>query len=97
MILPPMMSVFEDGTTLGLYRDRERSCAEIAKFSKRDAETYRWLAGNASRFGFFNPSRIEQRVGLLKCFLCGSRVLGTCYTGKYYHSGQSKQCNQQKT
>ena len=30
----PMMSVFEDGTTLGLYRDRERTCAEIAKFSK---------------------------------------------------------------
>src|SRR6187431_490923 len=24
----PMMSVFEDGTTLGLYRDRERSVAE---------------------------------------------------------------------
>jgi hypothetical protein len=25
-----MMSVFEDATTLGLYRDREKSCAEIA-------------------------------------------------------------------
>jgi phytoene dehydrogenase-like protein len=46
----PMMSVFEDGTTLGLYRDRERSCAEIAKFSKRDAETYRWLAGKAAGY-----------------------------------------------
>ncbi len=46
----PMMSVFEDGTTLGLYRDREKSCAEIAKFSKRDAETFRWLATKAAGY-----------------------------------------------
>ena len=32
---PPMMSVFEDGSTLALYRDRERTCAEIAKFSNK--------------------------------------------------------------
>src|SRR5690606_15328452 len=44
----PMMSVFEDGTTLGLYRDRERTCAEIAKFSRRDAESYRRLADQAA-------------------------------------------------
>jgi phytoene dehydrogenase-like protein len=44
----PMMSVFEDGTTLGLYRDRERTCAEIAKFSKKDAESYRHLADQAA-------------------------------------------------
>src|ERR1700733_15719010 len=37
----PMMSVFEDGRTLKLFRDREKSGAEIAKFSKRDAETFR--------------------------------------------------------
>jgi phytoene dehydrogenase-like protein len=44
----PMMSVFEDGTTLGLYRDRERTCAEIAKFSKKDADAYRKLADQAA-------------------------------------------------
>ncbi|MEP7246261.1 MAG: NAD(P)/FAD-dependent oxidoreductase [Gammaproteobacteria bacterium] len=44
----PMMSVFEDGTTLGLYRDRERTCAEIAKFSKKDAQSYRRLADQAA-------------------------------------------------
>ncbi|MEJ0040174.1 MAG: NAD(P)/FAD-dependent oxidoreductase [Gammaproteobacteria bacterium] len=44
----PMMSVFEDGTTLGLYRDRERTCAEIAKFSKKDADSYRKLADQAA-------------------------------------------------
>ncbi|HEY0301919.1 MAG TPA: NAD(P)-binding protein, partial [Rhizomicrobium sp.] len=36
----PMVSVFEDGTTLGMYRDRERTVADIAKFSKKDAEAY---------------------------------------------------------
>ena len=46
----PMMSVFEDGTTLGLYRDREKSCAEIAKFSTKDADTYRWLATKAAGY-----------------------------------------------
>jgi phytoene dehydrogenase-like protein len=43
----PMTSVFEDGTTLALYRDRERSCAQIAKFSKRDAEAFRELSAMA--------------------------------------------------
>src|ERR1700683_5398474 len=37
----PMMSVFEDGSTLKLYRDREKSAAEIAKFSKHAAEAFR--------------------------------------------------------
>ena len=46
----PMMSVFEDGTTLGLYRDRERTVAEISKFSKKDGEAYRWLAEKAAGY-----------------------------------------------
>jgi phytoene dehydrogenase-like protein len=45
-----MMSVFEDGTTLALYRDRERTCAEIAKFSKRDADAFRWLSEKAAGY-----------------------------------------------
>jgi phytoene dehydrogenase-like protein len=43
----PMMSVFEDGTTLGLYRDRERTYADIARFSARDAEAYREISEQA--------------------------------------------------
>src|SRR6201999_1000925 len=43
----PMMSVFEDGTTLGLYRDPERTYAEIARFSARDAESYREISEQA--------------------------------------------------
>jgi phytoene dehydrogenase-like protein len=45
---PPMMSVFEDGSTLALHRDRERTCTEIAKFSKKDAEAYRRLSVQAA-------------------------------------------------
>ena len=45
---PPMMSVCADGTTLAVYRDRERTCAEIAKFSRRDAEAFRRLAAQAA-------------------------------------------------
>lgn len=46
----PMMSVFEDGHTLGVYRDRDRTCEEIARFSQKDAEAYRWLADKAAGY-----------------------------------------------
>jgi len=46
----PMVSVFEDGSTLALYRDRERTCAEIARYSKKDADAYRKLAEEAAGF-----------------------------------------------
>jgi len=45
---PPMMSVFEDGSTLAIYRDRERTCTEIAKFSRKDADAYRRLSVQAA-------------------------------------------------
>ena len=45
---PPMMSVFEDGSTLAVYRDRERTCADIAKFSKKDADAFRRLSVQAA-------------------------------------------------
>jgi len=46
----PMMSVFEDGQTLGLYRDRDRTCEEIAKFSSKDADAYRWVAEKSAAY-----------------------------------------------
>jgi phytoene dehydrogenase-like protein len=45
---PPMMSVFEDGSTLAIHRDRERTCAEIAKFSQRDGDSFRRLSAQAA-------------------------------------------------
>jgi phytoene dehydrogenase-like protein len=44
----PMMSVFEDGTTLRLHRDPERSAAGIAKFSRKDADAFRRLSQQAA-------------------------------------------------
>jgi len=46
----PMMSVFEDGTTLKLYRDAQKSAAEIAKFSKKDAETFLKVSKQAAEW-----------------------------------------------
>ena len=46
----PMMSVFEDGRTLGVYRDRERTCTEIARFSKKDADAFRWVSDKAAAY-----------------------------------------------
>jgi len=45
---PPVTSLFEDGATLSLYRDRERTWAEIARFSPRDADAYRRLSEQAA-------------------------------------------------
>src|ERR1700729_868722 len=44
----PMMSVFEDGSTLTLYRDRNRTAAQIAKYSARDAEAFLRLSAQAA-------------------------------------------------
>ncbi|MDR0626506.1 MAG: NAD(P)/FAD-dependent oxidoreductase [Bifidobacteriaceae bacterium] len=38
---PSLTNVFEDGTALGVYDDVDRTCADIAKFSPRDAKAYK--------------------------------------------------------
>jgi len=40
----PYASIFPGNETLITYKDLDKSCAEIAKFSERDAETYRAFA-----------------------------------------------------
>ncbi len=44
----PMISLFEDGSSLAMYRDREKTAAEIAKFSAKDAEAFRRLSEYAA-------------------------------------------------
>lgn len=46
----PMMSVFEDGRTLSLYRDHARSVAEVEKFSARDARAFDDMARQAAEW-----------------------------------------------
>ncbi len=42
----PAASIWEDGTTLRCWRDLDKSCEEIAKFSNKDAETYHQFVSN---------------------------------------------------
>ena len=44
----PMMSIFEDGSTLTMYRDANRTAAQIAKWSKRDAEAFLRLSAQSA-------------------------------------------------
>jgi phytoene dehydrogenase-like protein len=44
----PMMSVFEDGSTLTMYRDPKRTAAEIAKWSTRDAAAFLRMSAQAA-------------------------------------------------
>lgn len=45
----PYASIFPDNETLIAYRDLDRSCEQIARFSARDAETYRFFAERSMR------------------------------------------------
>ncbi len=47
---PFAFAPFPDGTMLRFYKDVDRTCAEIARVSPRDAETYRAFVGLWSRF-----------------------------------------------
>lgn len=40
----PYASIFPDSRTLITYKDLDRACAEVAKFSAKDADTYRMFA-----------------------------------------------------
>ncbi|OYX65213.1 MAG: hypothetical protein B7Y88_09550 [Sphingomonadales bacterium 32-64-17] len=57
----PMMSVWEDGTTLPLHRDPAKSAAAIARFSQKDAETFLKMSQQAAQWlpmiqaGLYSP------------------------------------------
>lgn len=57
----PMMSVWEDGTTLPLHRDPARSAEAIARFSQKDAATFLEMSRQAAMWlpmiqaGLYSP------------------------------------------
>lgn len=57
----PYASVFPDHSSLITYKDLDRSCEQIAKFSAKDAETYRAFAKQSIEFlpmfasGLYSP------------------------------------------
>lgn len=58
---PYITSVFDDGQHLSFYPDVERTCEDIARFSQKDAETYRAMCKKNSKLlnllvrGMFSP------------------------------------------
>ena len=57
----PMMSVWEDGTTLPLHRDPQKSADAISKFSEKDARTFLEMSRQAAEWlpmiqaGLYSP------------------------------------------
>src|SRR5258706_8053362 len=45
----PTITLYPDGDYLCMYKDIDKSCQSIAKFSQKDAETYRKLATHAKK------------------------------------------------
>ena len=45
------MTVFDDGDTLSCYLDLDRTCAEIARYSRKDADAYRGMAQFMAKLG----------------------------------------------
>jgi phytoene dehydrogenase-like protein len=45
----PYASIFPGNETIITYKDLDRACAEVAKFSQKDAETYRQFAERSMR------------------------------------------------
>ncbi|MGB6946372.1 MAG: NAD(P)-binding protein, partial [Bryobacteraceae bacterium] len=46
----PFLCVFEDGSTIGLHRDRNKTYQEIARYSKKDADAFLKFAETAMRY-----------------------------------------------
>ncbi len=61
---PVMHIPFQDGTSITVWRDLDRTCETITKFSKRDAEAFRRLvAGYKANVRPENPAPNEGRGG----------------------------------
>ena len=44
------MVVFDDGSSIGLYRDRQKNYQEIARFSKKDADSFLKFAETSMKY-----------------------------------------------
>ena len=75
-------TVFDDGATIIAYSDLDKSCEEIAKFSEKDAETFRDFVMEARTFlpllnrgAFTPPLPMSKFIGLLETSVVGRRLL----------------------
>jgi phytoene dehydrogenase-like protein len=65
-VYPPLQFVmpFADGSSICLYTDVEKSCASIAKFSPKDAETYRRIYNKYNEYmeEFIGPATYHEAI-----------------------------------
>ena len=72
----PFMVVFDDGSTIGLFRDRQKNYQQIARFSNRDAETYLRFAETAMKYlPMISASSTHRRPPWALCSRCSIKVL----------------------
>ncbi len=83
-VFPPVISshLWQDGKSITVYRDVNRTAAEIAQFSKADALSYRdWVAEMKDAFalfakGFFSqPMAVSEIARLYEALPSGQKVL----------------------
>jgi len=80
----PMMSIWEDGTTLPLHRDPNRSAEAIRRFSAKDAETFLELSRQAAewlpmiRAGLYSPPMpVGAQTAMMDQSLEGREIMRT--------------------
>jgi phytoene dehydrogenase-like protein len=83
-------TLFDDGSVLATYQSLDRTAQSIAKFSARDAESYRELAGRCVKFGpLLNagaatpPMPFARFLGLLDSDAAGAELAAGVFTSAY--------------
>jgi phytoene dehydrogenase-like protein len=83
-VFPPIISshLWQDGKSITVYRDVNRTASEIAQFSAADAQTYRdWVLEMREAFtlfaaGFFShPLPVSEVMRRYEALPCGQKVL----------------------
>ena len=76
----PFICVFEDGATIGLHRNRNKTCQDIAQFSAKDADSFLKFAAVGETFlplvtaTFYAPP-----LPMGAMILCAALASGTLY------------------
>ena len=86
----PFVAVFEDGETMGIYRDRERTRADIARYSQKDADAFmrlsdtaaKWVPMLASTF-YAPPAPMGASFAMMDQSLEGQEIMATMFKSCY--------------
>jgi phytoene dehydrogenase-like protein len=83
-------TIYDDGTHITAFTDLDRSCAEIAKFSNKDADAYRAFALDAisvlpilSRGAATPPMPTASFLGMLESSALGRRIAAAFFKSFY--------------